>query len=525
MRISISRCRTALILSVFLGMAGGCGLFSSEPEYYGYEEEFIIPEPDMIPSMPDDNPGRTVDQMLEMKPRPVHEIPPVIGEEVSDSEPAEKKESEPAYEHEGRFGSKEKISLRKGLNAPSADMVYGTRKREEATVVRPLELKTAAVKPKADEASEEEILSGIVASEDGAPAAKDENGSPMTPDTSAEAEKKEKAPEPETAPAEEAAAPAPEKAVPAEKKTVSGVEMIEVVPLDKTKAVPAEAVRTVNMIEVVPVPGTASGAAADAAEMQTEAAPGFLVETAAEEQVEIVPPAPPALKEKPAAASDPKPAASRAAPVRMVKLKPAAPAAVTPAPAEQADPGFRLVPPSAEEEGPVHLLAPSDDVKSEPASFDNLLVDAEPQTFTLKPPALPLIDGETAAAEEDESLALVAPAPMEDPEDSDINVSQNVATITFPMGKTAFPYKAKGEVAAAAAALKAQSFGRLAVVGYDAPKNGKGSRAKAVERANAVADALYRAGVPGRKVKVSGQVGAPYGEKYGSHVEIYLEYE
>lgn len=517
MRISISQCRTALVLGVFLGMAGGCGLFSGEPEYYGYEEEFIVPEPDMIPSMPDDNPGRTVDQMLEMKPRPVHEIKPVIGEEVSDAETAPKKESEPAYEHEGRFGSKEKISLRKGLNAPAADMVYGTRRREEATVVRPLELKTAALTPETNEASEEEILSGIVAAEDGKAAAKEESVPPMTPAAPVEAEKDEPAPESERLPVEAAAAPAPEKAAPAGKEMIPGVEMIEVVPLGKTKTAAAEAVRTVEMIEVVPVSG--ADAQADAAVLPAEK------ENAAE-QVEIVPPAIPARKEKPAApASDPKPAASRSAPVRMAKLEPAAPVSLKPVSEEAADPGFRLVPPSAEDEGPLHLLAPSDEVKSEPASFDNLLVDAEPQTFTLNPPALPLMEAETAAAEEDESLALIAPAPMEDPDDSDINVSQNVATITFPMGKTAFPYKAKGDIAAAVSALKAQSFGRLAVVGYDAPKNGKGSRAKAMERANAVADALYRAGVPGRKVKVSAQVGAPYGEKYGNHVEIYLEYE
>lgn len=514
MRISISQCRTALVFGVFLGMIGGCGLFSSEPEYYGYEEEFIIPEPDMIPSMPDDNPGRTVDQMLEMKPRPVHEVRPVIGEEVSDSEPVEKKESEPAYEHEGRFGSKEKISLRKGLNAPAADMVYGTRKREEATVVRPLELKKAALNPAVSGRDEEEILSGIVAAGDETAAQKDENSARMTSDETSE--KKETPPEPEMAAAKTDAVPVPEKVKSAEKESVSGVEMIEVVPL-KEKAVASETVRTVEMIEVVPAAGTAAEAEG-AAEEEIPA-----------EQIEIVPPASAAVKKvaavPPLRASDPKPAASRAAPVKMVELEPVASVSLKPLSSEPAEPGFRLVPPSAEEDGPVHLLAPSAEVKNEPASFDSLLVDAKPQTFTLKPPVLSLTDGETVAAEEDESLALIAPSPMEDPNDSDINISQNVATITFPMGKTAFPYRAKGEVAAAVSALKAQSFGRLAVVGYDAPKNGKGSRAKAMERANAVADVLYRAGVPGRKVKVSAQVGAPYGEKYGNHVEIYLEYE
>ncbi len=141
------RCVAAFLLAVL----GACSSLDEE-EIFGYEENFVIPQPDMVPVTPDDKPGRTVDEMLDLKQSVA----------VKRAVYPEQSESDRMYEHVGRFGSKEKISLRKGLNAPDAGIIYGTRKRRDASVVRPLELKERE-KDKLLAVSEEEMLAEIIA--------------------------------------------------------------------------------------------------------------------------------------------------------------------------------------------------------------------------------------------------------------------------------------------------------------------------------------------------------------------------
>ena len=137
----------------FVAFVLGLGACSSvnEADLYGYEDDFIIPEPDMVPVFSDDNPGRTVDEMLNLKPQ-----------EVTVKKASAEKRVDESYEHEGRFGSKEKIALRKGLNAPVTGIVYGSQKRKEAGEVRPLEIKKME-KNEMQTVSEEEILAQIIA--------------------------------------------------------------------------------------------------------------------------------------------------------------------------------------------------------------------------------------------------------------------------------------------------------------------------------------------------------------------------
>lgn len=144
---------SAMMRVFFVAFVLGLGACSSvnEADLYGYEDDFIIPEPDMIPVFSDDNPGRTVDEMLNLKPQ-----------EVTVKKASAEKKGDEAYEHEGRFGSKEKIALRKGLNAPVEGIVYGSQKRKEAGEVRPLEIKKIE-KNEMQAVSEEEILAQIVA--------------------------------------------------------------------------------------------------------------------------------------------------------------------------------------------------------------------------------------------------------------------------------------------------------------------------------------------------------------------------
>lgn len=137
--------------AVLLAVLGACSSVGEE-DFFGYEDGFAIPRPDMVPETPDDKPGRTVDEMLDLKRS-------VTVEKAVYAEPAE---SDLMYEHAGRFGSKEKIALRKGLNAPDSGIVYGSRKRREAEVVRPLELKERE-KDGLPAVSEEEILAEIIA--------------------------------------------------------------------------------------------------------------------------------------------------------------------------------------------------------------------------------------------------------------------------------------------------------------------------------------------------------------------------
>lgn len=126
---------------------------SNEPALYGYEADYALPEPDLVPATPDDKPGRTVDEMLNLDPRSVT---------VKRAEDAFSPETDKMYEHAGRFGSKEKIALRKGLNAPDAALVYGAQKRKAAEVVRPLALKERE-KDELLALSEQELLAEIIA--------------------------------------------------------------------------------------------------------------------------------------------------------------------------------------------------------------------------------------------------------------------------------------------------------------------------------------------------------------------------
>lgn len=116
---------------------------------------------------------RSVDDMLGMKPLPVHKI-----ETPENDESAVKKDEReiPAVKTavlstkeavknspdvKGRFGSKEKRFLRKGLNAPAESMKYDeTVSRAEIVVVRGL-----AVQP-LSKTEEQKILNDIVASQD-----------------------------------------------------------------------------------------------------------------------------------------------------------------------------------------------------------------------------------------------------------------------------------------------------------------------------------------------------------------------
>ena len=143
---------TRVISAILILSVGACSSVE-ETELYGYEESFVLPEPDMIPVMPDDKPGRTVDEMLDLKPGTVT-VKKATYETVA--------KTEQTYERTGRFGSKEKISLRKGLNAPETGVVFSPQKRKEAAEVRPLKLK----KQEKDELlamSEEEVLAQIIA--------------------------------------------------------------------------------------------------------------------------------------------------------------------------------------------------------------------------------------------------------------------------------------------------------------------------------------------------------------------------
>ena len=120
---------------------------------YGYEDEFVIPDPDIIPAVPGDNPGRTVEEMLSL---------PMSSVTVKKAEYAPVPESDRVYEQAGRFGSKEKTALRKGLNVPDTGIVYGSSKRRDAEEIRALEVKMQE-KDEIQVVSEEEMLAQIIA--------------------------------------------------------------------------------------------------------------------------------------------------------------------------------------------------------------------------------------------------------------------------------------------------------------------------------------------------------------------------
>lgn len=131
---------------------GACSSVN-DAELFGYDDNFTAPEPDMVPVTPDDRPGRTVDEMLDVNASVAT---------VNKGDYQAPAETDRMYEHAGRFGSKEKIALRKGLNAPDSGIVYGGAKRRASDVVRPLELKEQG-RDGLTSASEDEMLAEIIA--------------------------------------------------------------------------------------------------------------------------------------------------------------------------------------------------------------------------------------------------------------------------------------------------------------------------------------------------------------------------
>lgn len=411
--------RSMLKYAVFgvIAAVAGCSSAPDDFEYYGYEEEFVYPEPDIIPSMPDDNPGLNVDQMLD-------------GQKPEDLE--QRAANAPVYEHEGRFGSKEKISLRKGLNAPVAGVEYAAEGKEPVSVVRPLELRPAAqAQPVSDSGkTEEEILAEIVS------------------------------------PAQE---------------TVAVETVSETVVEDNGTVVEEEETAVV----LTPPAGTPS------AEKDTlpQAPSG-------EDGYSRQPPLSTFAAPQPAPApsvAEPRPVAAPAAEIAAVPLiPPAAPAYQPLPPAPQPD--FVLTPPQPQEQ-PFQLMPPA------PAQ-------APAQTFELLPPP----------------AAVQQPLPQAMPQDTGLGVSQNVAMISFPAGQTTLPAAASADITTAVFALRRQAFGRLLVIGYDAPNGKTGNVSVAQRRADAVSGALIRAGVAAAQIKTEAQPNPPYGEKNGNFAEIYLEY-
>ena len=142
-------------LAVFLA---ACSSRNDLPDWYGYNDDFVLPEPDMVPETPDDKPGRTIGEMLGGEPLPVH----AVNGKVTVNKAAEKTVEQPAYEHAGRFAEREKIALRKGLNAPDAALVYSAKKRAPETEVRPLEVKNTIEKDELVVKSEQEMLAAII---------------------------------------------------------------------------------------------------------------------------------------------------------------------------------------------------------------------------------------------------------------------------------------------------------------------------------------------------------------------------
>lgn len=145
----------------FVGLAmllAACSAQNDNLDWYGYNDDFVLPEPDMVPETPDDKPGKTVGEMLGGEPLPVY----AVSGKVTVNKAAEKTLEQPAYEHAGRFAEREKISLRKGLNAPDAALIYSAKKRAPETEVRPLEVKNTIEKDELVVKSEQEMLASII---------------------------------------------------------------------------------------------------------------------------------------------------------------------------------------------------------------------------------------------------------------------------------------------------------------------------------------------------------------------------
>lgn len=414
-------------------VVGGCAVFSDEPEYYGYEEEFVYPEPDIIPSMPDDDPGRSVDEML--------------GAQEDDAA-----KDTAVYEHEGRFGSKEKISLRKGLNAPVTGIEYAADAKEPVSVVRPLELKAAEKKNEGK--TEEEILAEIVS-----PPEEPVNMVELVSEKAVLKDKGEEVAVEETAVEEEGA------------------------PVVLTP--PASAVAAPVSSEKDALPKLPSG----------------------EDGYSRQPPLSEFVAPAPAAVSEPAPVAAPAPEIAAVPLVPPSAPVYEPLPVAP-EPEFTLTPPSAAPAQDFQLIPPQGSFEA-PAQ----------ETITLTPPS----SAQPAAPAFEQNLPQ-APAPQFQQQDASLGVSQNVALIAFPAGQTVLPSAASAEVSSAVFALRRQAFGRLLVIGYDAPDGKRGSVATAQRRADAVSAALIRSGVAAAQIRTEAMATAPYGEKSGNFAEIYLEY-
>ncbi len=151
----------ALNRKAFVGLAvllAACSQSDGKPDWYGYGDDFVLPEPDMVPATPDDKPGRTVGEMLGGEPMTVH----AVNGKITVNKAVEKSVGQPVYEHAGRFAEREKIALRKGLNAPDAALVYSAQKRAPETEVRPLEVKNTIEKDELVVKSEQEMLEAII---------------------------------------------------------------------------------------------------------------------------------------------------------------------------------------------------------------------------------------------------------------------------------------------------------------------------------------------------------------------------
>lgn len=145
----------------FVGLAmllAACSAQNDKLDWYGYNDDFVLPEPDMVPETPDDKPGKTVGEMLGGEPLPVY----AVSGKVTVNKAAEKTLEQSAYEHAGRFAEREKISLRKGLNAPDAALIYSAKKRAPETEVRSLEVKNTIEKDELVVKSEQEMLASII---------------------------------------------------------------------------------------------------------------------------------------------------------------------------------------------------------------------------------------------------------------------------------------------------------------------------------------------------------------------------
>lgn len=150
--MAVSSTFSKTVFGLCLLTLGACSS-ANDAELFGYDDNFAAPEPDMVPVTPDDRPGRTVDEMLDVN---------VSAATVNKGDYRAAAETDKMYEHAGRFGSKEKIALRKGLNAPDSGIVYGGAKRRAADVVRPLELKERE-KDGLAAMSDDEMLAEIIA--------------------------------------------------------------------------------------------------------------------------------------------------------------------------------------------------------------------------------------------------------------------------------------------------------------------------------------------------------------------------